>query len=365
MSDVPYCTREDVLGSLDWAPGAAVNARVDSAVRAASALVEDVTGRTFCPQVATRYFDWPQPGQSSWSPSMPHADRDWPMYDAASQRLWLGEADLISVTSLTSGGVTIPPAQYVLYPDDGPPFTRIEIASTASVSFGGGTPSRQRNIAVTGVFGYSAITEPGSTLSALMGLPDQTLTVASGALIGVGSLVLIDAERMIVTERGWSVTGQTITVARGASKSDTLLTLSAPIGAVAGERLLIGAERVLVTDVVGSTVVVQRAVDGSVLAAIAPGAAVSASRLLTVTRGALGTTVATHAASAAVRVQAYPNLVRQLALAEAENLLLSAQSGYARTIGAGESIRNAQFAGLKTLRSQVAGAFRRVRIGAV
>ena len=56
-----------------------------------------------------------------------------------------------------------------------------------------------------------------------------------------------------------------------------------------------------------------------------------AARTLTVTRGALGTTAATHADASSVVRWDPPGLVRALTIAETENRLLQVIAGYSRT----------------------------------
>jgi hypothetical protein len=94
----------------------------------------------------------------------------------------------------------------------------------------------------------------------------------------------------------------------------------------------------LVTAVTGNTVAVKRAWDGTTLAAHT-NATIYAQRLWTVTRGGFGTTAATHLNGAAISRYTPPSLVTQLSLAEAENNLLQAVSGYARTVGAADNAR--------------------------
>ena len=61
-----------------------------------------------------------------------------------------------------------------------------------------------------------------------------------------------------------------------------------------GEVILVDSERMLIVDIAGNYLTVKRAWDGSVLAIHSTGADIYTLRLLTVTRGALGTTAGTH-----------------------------------------------------------------------
>ena len=76
-------------------------------------------------------------------------------------------------------------------------------------------------------------------------------------------------------------------------------------------------------------------------------------RTLTVTRGALGTTAASHLTGAAVYRWDVPGPVRELTIAEAVNLLRQAQAGYARTAGSGDNEQETKVLGLEALRKAV------------
>src|SRR5258706_968268 len=143
-----YATREDVKSALDSAETARNNAQVDRAIESSSRSVESQLNRRFYPQVATRYFPWP-----NWQYA-------WPW------RLWLDYDELISVTSLTSGSTVISPSSYFLEPvNTGPPYTSVEINLGSQASFGVST-TFQRSIAIVGTWGFSADEEPAGTLAA-------------------------------------------------------------------------------------------------------------------------------------------------------------------------------------------------------
>lgn len=331
-----YCTREDVMSALDFKETARNTRQVDRAIESASRMIEGMTHRRFYPETDTRFFDWPND----------QSGRSW--------RLWLDQNELISVTKLTAGGVEIPAADFFLEPaNDGPPYTHIEIdLDSSSVFSSGGT--HQRAISVLGVFGYSAefesagtITDPVATTTA------TTINVSDSSLIGVGDLIKLGTEHMIVTGRSMLDTGQNIGANLDASNSAVTVPVTDGTAFHAGETLLIGSERMLIVDIAGNSLIVKRAWDGSVLAAHTSGADIYASRTLTVERGALGTTAATHLDNAAVSRHVVPGAVRALAVAESLVTILNETSGYARTVGAGESEREAAGRAVVQLRKQV------------
>lgn len=335
-----YATREEIKAELDVKETARSNARIDRALADATEAVYGLTHRVFYPVLTTRRFDWPpRGGATPWI-------------------LRLNNNELISVTSLTSGGVTIASSDYLLRrADDGdePPYTRIEINLSSNAAFGGGS-TYQQDIAITGLFGYrNDETTLGATSEAL----DTSETgidvdAATSAAVGVGSLLRIDTERVIVTGRANLDTGQTLG-AGGLTNQNNNVTVPVQSGAVfaAGESILIDSERMLVEDVAGNQLTVRRAWDGATIAAHTAGAVIYAPRTLTVVRAALGTTAAAHNSGATVYRWDAPGPVRQLCVAEALTDLLQGRSGYARTAGAGENERETSGKGLADLRSRV------------
>lgn len=343
-----YCTRESVKTALDIKGSARLDTQVDRAIETASRSVDDLCARRFYPQAATRYFDWP---------NEQHADA-W--------RLWLDEHEAISVSSVTSGGVTISASDYLLEPADGPPYDRIELRLDRSATFGLST-TPQRDIAVTGVFGHDDITTARGALAAVAGSGDTTLTVTDST-VGVGDLLTVDSEKIIVVGKSWTATGDVLTVALTSSMAADAVAVTDASGYTVGEELLIGTERMLIIDIIDGSnlLVVERGWDGSVLAAHDIAAVVYARRVLTVQRAALGTTAVGHLDASTVNVQAYPGPVVTLAVAEALNTVLQEQAGYARTVGSGEAARNASGAGLEAARKQCYRALgRKARIGTV
>jgi hypothetical protein len=143
--------------------------------------------------------------------------------------------------------------------------------------------------------------------------------------------------------------------------SDLALTLSSTSGIVADEVLLIDTERMLVTDVVSGTVVnVRRAWDGTPLAAHSPAATVYRQLTLTVTRGAAGTTAATHSASAPVFRWLPPSLVNALTVAYAMDRVLSETAGYALTRRQGDTERTVSGTSLAAIEKRVFAAYGRM-----
>lgn len=343
-----YATRESVKSALDSAETARNNGQVDRAIESASRSVEGLLKRKFYPWTGTRYFDWPDLRRG----------RPW--------RLWLDENDLVSVTSLVAGGTTIPAADYFLEPaNEGPPYTNVQIDLASSSAFAAGS-THQRAIAITGVYcGCPADEAAAGALAEALDISETAVDVTDSAAVGIGDIIRVDSERMIVTGKTMLTTGQTLQAALTASSADVSVAVTTGSAYAAGEVILLDSERMLVVDVAGNTLTVKRAWDGSVLATHS-GSTIYAPRTLTVTRGALGTTAATHDTAAAVRRHEVPGLVRELCIAEAINTIQQETSGYARTIGSGENEREAGGRGLAGIRSDARARFgRKARTGAV
>jgi hypothetical protein len=333
-----YATREDIKAELDVKETARSNTRVDRAIEDASRAIEGMCHRTFFPVQATRLFDWPpRAGATPWI-------------------LRLNDQELISVSTLASGGTTIAADEYLLEPINfGPPFNRVEVNIGTSASFGGGD-TYQRDIQIAGLWGYRLTETSAGALAEILDDSETAVDVtgATSAMVGVGSILRVDSERILVKDRTQLSTGQTL----GGSgltnlNSATSVTVQSGAAFAAGEVILIDAEKMRVDDIAGNTLIVTRPWDGTTLAAHTVGATIYAPRTLTVTRGALGTTAAAHASGSTVYRFDPPGPVRQLVIAEALTDLLQGRSGYARTAGSGDSERETSGRGLKDLRDRV------------
>ncbi len=334
-----YITREAVKKALDVKSTARSDDDVDRAIQAASRDIDGQMHRVFYVTDTTRKWDWP-----NYQYAYP-----W--------RLWFDQWELAGIpTSVTTGGSnpqTIPLNQCFFEPfNSGPPYTYMELDRSTTAAFGvGSTP--QRDISITGPFGYNALTAPAGTLTAALNDTTGTAVAASnGAAAGVGDVLLVGTERMLLADKAMASTGQTQT-GSGCSTISGADNILAPSGGTyyVGETLLLDAERLLVVDTAGTSVIVKRGWDGTA-PATHTAAAIYALRSWTVTRGALGTTGATHTNGTALARYTPPSLITQLALAEAENNLLQGISGYARTVGAADNMRPVSGQALADIRAQ-------------
>lgn len=337
MGTPTYATREAVKRALQ-SLGSRDNSEVDEALQGGVDDILDLTKRLFYPRVVSLKFPWP--------------DIDQP----ALQALWLDPSEeLISITTFTSGGVVVPTPNLYLEPvNQGPPYDQVAInrATNSSLVASG---SGQRSIQIDGVAGYRLSYRPAGALAEDLDSSETGVDITDSNAVGVGDLLLVDSEWMIVTEKDWLATGQTLQTPVGANHNERTLAVTTGSAFKKGEYLLLDAETVEVTGIAGNNLIVTRAVDGSVLAAHT-GSTIFALRTATVERAALGSTAAAHTNGTAIQRFAAPSLVRQYNIAAAVDTLLQQRSGYSRTVGSGDAERNASGAALSRLRAQLKSA---------
>ena len=321
-----YTTRESVKRAVRI-NGSENDEAVDRLIEAASRDVDNLTHRWFIPKTQTRTFRWPG------------------VYGKG-DILWL-DADLISVTTLQtkaqdSSPTTVSSSDYFLEPGNfAPPYNRIEIDISSNASFESGDTS-QRSISVNGSWGFSNDTvSVGTVTSGLSSDATATSMVCSnGSLssgVNVGDTLLIESEQLFVSEKTSAALNSVLTDGvLTASKSENV-TVDSGHGINAGEVILIDSEEMFVRVSGTTALTVERAFNGSTLAAHTNNTAVHIFRTLTVTRGNNGTTAATHANSTAISAYRAPAPIRQLTTAMAVAGITQESAAYGRAIGAGDA----------------------------
>lgn len=192
-----YANRTQLLRALESdTTDSDVLSRADDNLEAASRWIERTFRTTFFPVTDTHQYRWPQRTGTGWT-------------------LHLGQW-LLSVSTLTTEGDTataIAASDYFLEPQTfGPPYDRIEIDLESSAFFASGaTP--QRSIRVAGKWGFSDETADSTTLNDPSGISasDTTVVLTSGSAFGVGDVMRVESEDMLVT----AVSTNTLTVERG------------------------------------------------------------------------------------------------------------------------------------------------------
>jgi hypothetical protein len=316
-----YCTRLDVMTATEEQQTVDIVRHIDSALEAAAEEVDRLTKRRFYNEIRTNKWDWPNFQRAS----------PW--------KLWFDAAELADVTALvpvlTSGGIVIPNSAIFWGPwNYAPPYTFLELNRSMSYSFGVG-PTPQQDIQILGNFGYWTQAKAGGTLAAAVSSTTATtVTVSDSSKSGVGDVIMVDGESMLVSDNAMADTGQ---AQQGggcstSSDADNVLTVGSGAAVNAGEILQLDAEWMLAESVTCNNVAVVRAYLGTQIATHSS-AEVYAPRALTVVRAFGGTTAATHLNAAAVSVALVPGEVREYAIAESLNYVYQKASGYARTLG--------------------------------
>jgi len=345
VTEIPLVQREEIMSTLDVKPSAFLARQIDRACLAGSRMAEDFCHRSFVPTLDTKTFDYPGTR-------------------ATSSRIWFDQHGLISATAVTSGGVTFTEdVDFYLRPENeqSKPFDYIELNRSGSASFSGGP---QRAVSIEGLWGYNLIETLATTLAAAVASTSVTAVSVTGVAGGVGALIRVDSERMLVTGKSWVNSGITASIL-AASASGNVITVADASLFTPHEKLLLEGERMEVLDTAGTTVTVRRAVDGTTLAAHAGATPIYWEHALTVERGVAGTTAATHADESDVQLWLPPSQAASLARAYAIDLFLQENAGYARTSGQGENERPTSGRGVKDLEKRCQPLVRGARTRAV
>ena len=318
--EVAYCTRERVQATLDQSDAPRLNSVIDAGCRSGSRKVEGITHRRFYPVKGVRYPD--------------------PATTVSGGILWLNDIDheILTLTSLVVDGVTLAEnVDFVLRPPEaGPPYTSIKLLPSSRSSW----PTDPRSIVITGEFGGSNRTAAAGALAAAIGTTSATtMTITNSSLVGVGDLVLVDTERVIVVEKSAASTTATITATIDDDTADVLIPVSSGALVHAGEMILVGAEWMYVETVAGNNLIVKRCQQASPLAAHAISDVVYAPRLCTIRRAAAGTTAAEHLDAAPLARNDPPSPVSEVALAKAIDATEQGKAGYSRTSGVADNRR--------------------------
>jgi hypothetical protein len=350
---VRYATREQVKSALDIMTTARRDSDVDSALDAATDSVYGSTLREFRPKRASKSYDWPnQQRAPSWT-------------------LWLDTQpdQLISLSSITTGGVALGVGEYYLEPNElGPPYVSVNINLGGNASFVSGSTTWQRSIVMDGLWGFRADFTTAGLIAEALDASETGLdvTAAASAAIGVGDMLRVDSEYLNVVGRQSADTGQNTTGSLAADVAGDAVGVADGTGYAVGEVISVDTERMLVLDILGNTLAVRRAYDGTRLAAHSGSADVFAQRTLIVERGFQGTTATTHVDASTVSRHVVPGLVEAVAIGEAVNTLLQRRAGYGRVVGSGDNQYEATGRSLATLRKDLVQSLGRMsRKGAI
>ena len=348
------CTREQVKNA-GKIRGASYDAQIDRIIDAVAKRIERHTRRYFVPLTETRLYRWPRlkPGGLSYVLRL--------------------DQDLLSLTTFQTKAqdaspTTIASTDYFLEPVNQTPYDRVEIDLSSTAAFeSGATP--QRSISLLGSWGYSNATKTGGTVSS--GLASDAAAVSmvcsDASLIGVGLTLLIQSEQIFVSERTFAALASILVDDAGitADMADVTITVDTGHGIVKGEVIRLDSEEMLVEGTSATTLTVQRAYNGTVLATHANDTAVHINRTLTIVRGVNGTTAAVHANATAISIYDLPADIVNLAVAESLSIFHQEGSGWGRSVGMGEGAVELNQRQLAQLWKEITGSYQRFLMEAV
>jgi hypothetical protein len=312
--------------------------QIDRAINTASDMIEGMLHRKFYPELATRSF----------------IGSDF--FVSSSGVLYLQGADLLSVSSFSVNGTS---ADYRNY------FVSTESLETSDFSGELTAIDSADEIVITGVFGYTYSDTQEADLDGPISNTATNITVSDSSVLSVGHTIRIDNERLFISGKSQLASGQSIQSALDIKANSQLVSVSNGSSFIVGEVILIDAEKMLIVDIAGNNLIVERAYEGTTLASHLVGAAIYVPRILKVTRGVLGTTAASHADNAVIYRLTPPGLIQSLCIAETINILEQQKSGYARTIGANDNEREVGGRGLADIRKAAMVNYRKYRSGVV
>ena len=308
-----YSSRERVKRALDLMETSRADWQVDAALGTASRAVDTACNRpaeALFPTLRTLYFDYPDPGYGG-------------------TRVYFGAYPLWTITNVKVGGVVLSTSLLKVYPQ-APPYSWMELDLSQSGSLTTAS-TYQQSVSVTGWWGagVSARPVPGALAAAVSDTTGTSITVngRASSVLGIGDLIWIDSEYLEVTDRTMISTTQTIQTPLTASVANRALVVTTGSAYAVGEVLLVDQERLFVTDIAGNTLTVTRAYDGTTLATHT-GSTIYASRQLTVLRAARGSNATTHTNGTTIDSWDTPSELESLCRAEAIQVLLQEQSGY-------------------------------------
>ena len=323
-----YISRDSFMAAADIHTPANLSATIDRILASASRSIDQTYHRHFYPLTEAVTYSFTGGGQGFWT-----------------------ERDLRSITSATVDSTAQTVADIELYPTQyGPPYSWVGLMGAAVV--------------VTGVWGYSADTTPAGALAEALDTTETDVDITDSSLVGVGDMILAGTEQMVVTDAVLLDTTADLNDTLTADVNDETVTLDDATQVNAGEVVTMDSERMKIISISGNDTTMKRAWDGSTLAAHSSGINVFAPRTLTVERNAVGTVAATHNNAAVLIKNVPPAPITSLCVAEALVLFQQEQSAYGRTVGSGDSQREARGAGLKDAR-KMAGVYKRGRLVAV
>ncbi len=329
--------------------GPSLDPQILRQIRSATKDFETDCRRCFIPYLGEKMWRWPT---------------DFPGW---TWRLWT-EEDLLAVTTLYAAAEDTPPitlTHYFLEPQQfGPPYNRVEVdLSSQDVFQSGNTP--QRSAAIVGKWGYyEALASADTLVSGLASdLAATTCVVSNSAPCETGEMLKADEEQMQIVLRAFIDTTATLAADLAATAAAVSVQVSSGALIHAGEIIAIDSEKMFVVFIVGNVLTVERAYDGSVLAAHTMSAAVNAPRGLTLERAQNGTVAALHANSLALQKYVVPDDLAIVIQGETLSKYEQGLAHWGRTVGSAGGGVDIESTGraLAQFRARMVDKYKRVR----
>ena len=230
--------------------------------------------------------------------------------------------------------------------DDGPPYNTLWSDNGFNVN--GTNPLR--SVGSTGVYGYRI--DERSVTTTVTNLANTTVDIGDSSRVGIGSLIRIGAERLVVTRKGWLNSGNLVAINLDAEEYTDRFSVTSGAAYNVGEELLIESEQMLITDIVSNQLIVKRAINGTAIAAHSAVTVLSVDRRLTVERAVLGSTATDTALGASLYLFLFPSLVRQLCKAEALTIIQQDAASYGSRASSNQGEMPISIKGIENLRNR-------------
>lgn len=300
-----YCSIDEVVG---W--GVKSENELLGFVRSASEFIERKIG-AFIPETESRRFD-----------------------GFGGVDLWVGE--LLAVTSILDDADTLQASDYLLYPRqrlwDNGPYDRITLDPDATTI--GAWSLEEDIIVVTGRWGlYEQSEATGATVQDDPLSDSATSLLANnGSKIRPGKVLLVDAEQLLVTATA-AATASTATLNGALDANSEEVAVSDGSQLNIGEIAKVEFEKMLVLDISGNTLLVDRGWDNTKRTTHADTTAVNVHRTFTVKRAINGTTANSHAQGTDIYQYLPPYDVNYLCKQTASLMSRKEDTGYAGKTG--------------------------------
>ena len=307
-----YCTVQELLNDLEHEGLRNHGAqRVYDMILSASQWILNRFGN-FIPRRETKYFD----GESSQELLVPA---------------------LLSVSEILVGDDELASGDYILYPQNklwvNGPYMRIKVHPDSDTVFY--FPRIARSVSISGTWGLWEKSQSTGATVASQTESATTLVVDDASSISPGAILLIESEQELVTGIG-AATDSATNTNEALDAEDNQVTVLDGTKVEIGEVIRVEFEQMLVRDISGNDLLVERGWNRTARVAHLTNLDVYVYRTFNVERGVNGTSAAAHTSKAVSRYTV-PADVNYLCKQIAALMLKKADSGFAGKVGSVET----------------------------